>query len=368
MTYREPLRDLVARVDLVSLVAQYSGEGRTQGRTTTFRCPHPTHPDDHPSFIVTTSSSGRQVWRCFSQCDRFGDAIDLLVWLDGCTKGEAADRLRAILGESKPTAPPRPSSAAPRRGPVTTHSTPLEARTGPPATAETVSDPDRDRELLAKYARQRGWSLDIVDRFGLTVVTDAKGCRRVRHPFLAPDTGGGWQVAYWQDRGTRDASPRWLSPAGRSPVLYNLPSLASDHVTAVVICEGPPDTITASAAVADTSSIACIGVPGVAAWRPEWAQLVAGLRVVVAADPDDAGRTLEEAVRRTIPDPVTFVRLSHGDLTDTAKHLGLDAIRELLLTACAATPHRPERDPIELILAAFPGSELLHDLTESPSQ
>jgi 5S rRNA maturation endonuclease (ribonuclease M5) len=348
MTQREPVRDLVARVDLVALVTRYSGEGRSQGRTTTFRCPHPTHPDERPSFVVTTNANGRQLWRCFSQCDRFGDAIDLVAWLDDCTKAQAADKLRAFLGEPAATPPER---SAPRRASA--------------ARRPAGSNPQPDHAFLSRYVHQRGWPTDIIERFGLTVVTDANGLKRVRHPFLVPDSGSGFRVAYWQDRGTRDASPRWLSPAGRSPVLYNLPSLTSSAIDAVVICEGPPDTITASVAVADAPSIACVGVPGVSAWRPEWAQSVADLRVVVAADPDDAGRKLEEAIRRTIPDAVTFVRLSHGDLTDTAKTLGLDAIRELLLTACAVKPHRPQRDPIELILAAFPGSQLIDDHTES---
>lgn len=347
MIERESLRDLVARVDLVSLVATKTDPVRTQGRSTTFRCPHPDHPDTHPSFVVTTTANGRQVWRCFSQCARFGDAIDLLVWLDNCTKGEAASRLRAWLGDPMPTpAPPRMSKPQP-----------------PPR--QPSGDPDRDRRFLARYAEQRGWSMETVDRFSLSVVIDAKGCRRIRHPFLTPEVGGGWCLAYWQDRGTQAASPRWLSPAGHSPVLYNLPSLASDRVEAVVICEGPADTITAAQAVADTPEIACVGVPGVSAWRPEWAQLVGGLRVVVAADPDDAGQRMEEAIRRTIPDPVTLIRLAHGDLTDTAKHLGIDAVRELLLTACAIrTPHL-ERNPIELLLAAFPGSSLI-DESERP--
>lgn len=351
MTANESLRDLCARVDLVSLVASRTPIVRVQGRATTFRCPHPDHADQHPSFVVTTTANGRQVWRCFSQCARFGDAIDLLSWLDGCTKGEAANRLRAWLGDPTPTARPLPRSAAPQRA---------------EKPRPNVGGPECDRAFLLRYAEQRGWPASMIERFSLSVVTDAKGRRRIRHPFLVPSPDGGWHLAYWQDRGTRDASPRWLSSAGRSPVLYNLPSLASDHVEAVVICEGPADTITATAALSDVPSVDCVGVPGVSAWRPEWAQIIGGLRVVVAADPDDAGRKLEESVRRTMTDPITLVHLAHGDLTDTAKHLGLGAVADLLLTACAIRSPQPVRDPIALLLAAFPGSRPIDD-PERPS-
>jgi 5S rRNA maturation endonuclease (ribonuclease M5) len=350
MTHSESLSDLVGRVDLVALVSTYAGSGRTTGSRTTFHCPHPGHIDRHPSFVVSVTRNGRQVWRCFSQCDRHGDALELVKWLDSLDTATAAARLRSFLGDAT-AATQRPT----RR---------MSVRPVPSADLSQQCSPiDNERAswLLEKYAGSRGWDMQTVERFGLTVVRDARGCERIRHPFYAKNAEGEWVCAYWQDRGTRDVLPKWLSPRGVSPVLFNLRSLESDTVRAVVICEGAPDTITAASALSDAESIACVGVPGVSAWRPEWAPMFQSLRIVVAADPDDAGHRLEDAVRKTIPKPITLIRPNHGDLTETAKAVGISELRELLLTACATT--QPQHDPegIELLRAYFPGARLISE-------
>ena len=350
MTHSESLSDLVGRVDLVALVSTYAGSGRTTGSRTTFHCPHPGHIDRHPSFEVSVARNGRQMWRCFSQCDRHGDALELVKWLDDSDTATAAARLRSFLGDTTPTTQ-RPT----RR---------MSVRPLPSADLSQQCSPIDDKRaswLLEKYASSRGWDMQTVKRFGLTVVRDARGCVRIRHPFYAKNAEGEWVCAYWQDRGTRDVLPKWLSPRGVSPVLFNLRSLESDTVRAVVICEGAPDTITAASALSGAESIACVGVPGVSAWRPEWASRLQSMRIVVAADPDDAGHRLEDAVRKTIPKPITLIRLNHGDLTETAKAVGISELRELLLTACATT--QPQHDPegIELLRAYFPGARLISE-------
>lgn len=350
MTHSESLSDLVGRVDLVALVSTYAGSGRTTGSRTTFHCPHPAHTDRHPSFVVSLTRNGRQVWRCFSQCDRHGDALELLKWLDNLDTATAAARLRSFLGE------PIPATQRPMR-----HMSVQPVQSADLSQQCSAINDERASWLLEKYAESRGWDVQTIERFGLTVVRDARGCVRIRHPFYAPNAEGEWVCAYWQDRGTRGVLPKWLSPRGVSPVLFNLRSLESETVRAIIICEGAPDTITASSALLDAPSIACVGVPGVSAWRSEWAPLFRSLRIVVAADPDDAGHRLEDAVRRTLTQPITLVRLSHGDLTDTAKAVGISELRELLLTACATT--QPQHDPegIDLLRAYFPGARLISE-------
>lgn len=353
MTHSESLSDLVARVDLVALVSTYAGSSRTTGSRTTFHCPHPGHIDRHPSFVVSVTRNGRQVWRCFSQCDRHGDALELVKWLDDSDTATAAARLRSFLGDPTSTTqqPPQRMTARPM------HSADLSQQCSP-------IDNDQASWLLKKYADSRGWDMQTVKRFGLTVVRDAQKCMRIRHPFYAPNAEGEWVCAYWQDRGTRDVLPKWLSPRGVSPVLFNLRSLESESVRAVVICEGAPDAITAAVALSDAPSIACVGVPGVSAWRPEWAPMFQSLRIVVAADPDDAGHRLEDAVRRTIPKPITLVHLKHGDLTDTAKAVGISELRKLLMTACATSQPHDDREGIDLLRAYFPDARLISESTD----
>lgn len=214
---------------------------------------------------------------------------------------------------------------------------------------------------MERYLTFREWPSSVVEHFGLEVVLDARGEPRVRHPFLVPTSGGSWKPGYWQDRGTSRSGAKWLSPSGASPVLYNLRSLERDGLEAVVICEGPADTITAHLALEGAERVAVVGVPGVSAWRPEWAELLAGLRVVVAADSDEAGKRLEEAVSSSVGRSVAFVRPAHGDLSATYLEIGLDDIRALLLSALGTEPEAEARlleDAVKLLLEHFPGGHL----------
>jgi DNA primase len=349
---RVPLRDLVARVDLCSLVERYTAPGRASGSTVTYHCPHPAHTDYSPSFTVSTSRDGRQRARCWSQCEWSGDALELVKWLEGCDTSEAVRRLREITGQSDTSSPaPRPAPRKPR------------AATAPVLDTAQRPSSERAEPFLSRYLAHRRWPASVVERFGLEVVLDSFGALRVRHPFTAPTASGEWRALYWQDRGAGASRVKWLSPSGAVPILYNLRALEREPLEGVVICEGPADTITAELALEGCALVACVGVPGVSAWRPEWAQLFAGLRVAVAADSDPAGRRLEEAVRDSLGRSVALVRPKAGDLTDTALELGLEAVRDLLLTALSTQPEAApleERDPLEVrLLELFPGARLI---------
>lgn len=348
---RRPLSDLVARVDLCSLVERYTSSGRASGGRVTYSCPNPAHPDRSPSFTVTTDSNGRQSARCWSLCAWSGDALELVKWLEGVSTAEAARKLRAILGE------PEPVRAAPRnRAPGRPRALTAPRDTAPRPTAE------RAQRFLERYLTARGWPASVVERHGLEVVIDSRGALRVRHPFTVPDGAGAWRALYWQDRGNRASVPRWLSPSGAQPILYNLRALSQEPLEAVVICEGPADTITAELALEGCPLVACVGVPGVGAWRSEWAELFTGLRVAVAADNDAAGQRLEEAVRADLG-RVALVRPKAGDLTETALEHGLEAVRDLLLAALSTEPEatpQEERDPFEAqLLRLFPNARLI---------
>ena len=289
-----------------------------------------------------TTYRGRQLARCWSQCDWHGDALDLVKWLEGLDTVAAADYLRALLGES----PPRTTGKAypPRKAypeAVT------EARRPSPSVAT---------RYLEKYLRSRGWPSEVVARHGLEVVIDSGGSLRVRHPYRVPNRGGGWRVTYYQDRDLGESRVKWLSPRGASPVPYNLESLERE-VVGVIVCEGPADTITAELALAGLDDVAVIGVPGSGAWRPEWGRLLDGLRVVIAADNDPAGEKLAASVRGSVRTKCAEVRCSRKDLTDTALEQGLATVRELLLDGLhlhATDTERTEYESVKLLLEVFP--------------
>lgn len=347
----EPLRDLVARVDLPSLVERYSGSGRQSGGAFTFRCPNREHQDNHPSFSVKRTRTGRWIGRCYSQCNWHGDALALVQWLEGLSVAEAATWLRGWLGESTDAlpAPRAPKAAAPAPRPrVLTDNSPTPNR-------------ERSEWLLGKYLEKRGWPASVVSRFGLSVVLDPYGAERIRHPFYAPTSSGTWTLSYWQDRGLRGSRIKWMSPDNAAPIPYNLRSLETDELSSVVITEGPADCITASVALQGLEHVAVIGIPGSGNWKREWAPLLEGLRVVIAADNDEAGQRLEESIRASTTEPVRIYRPAHKDLTDTALELGLGTIRDALLRALgdAVPTERTTELVLRMLLDAFPGSSIL---------
>jgi hypothetical protein len=323
-TATDTLGDLVAAVDLPALVEQHAGHGRHSGGRWLFHCPNPTHADTHPSFTVQRSRNGKWHARCQSQCNWHGDALDLVRWLNGGSVADAAQQLRAWLGRPEPvrtsSTPARPHRPQRHRHQVRNDEQPQQI---PADTAAAV---------LGRYLAQRGWPDDTPELFGLSVVADRWGRPRIRHPFHAWDpTSEQWVVAAWQDRATGTAKPKWMTPAGVTLPLYNVAALDTpEPPTGVVVCEGPADTITASLALRARPGWAAVGVAGANGWQPGWALLLGGAAVVIAADPDTAGQNLTNAVLADLGRAAVVLNLAAGDLTDTARHAGLDAVAELL--------------------------------------
>ena len=341
------LSALVAQADLNQLVSRHTPSIRTSCNVTHYRCPNPAHEDRNPSFTVTTTRQGKQIARCFSQCAWQGDALDFLKWHEGLSTHEAGVQLRNQFGKGLESSF-EPITTIQRKSVLSILPKLQEA-----AKKENSTD---DEAFLASYLRSRNWPPSVIDTFNLHVVTDSKNEKRVRHVSYAPHENGEWVATYWQDRGSRKAFPKWLSPPQSTPILFNLQSLQSPQLEAVVICEGAADAITASLALEGCNLVGIVGVPGASAWQPMWAQLFRGLRVVVAADDDEAGQQLEQRISQSLTTAPAFYRPSHGDLTDTAKAVGLDAVRTTLLGLLGTQPEQPQRTncDISLLQEFFP--------------
>ena len=338
---------LAAQADLNQLVSRHTPSVRTSGNVTHYRCPNPAHEDRNPSFTVTTTRQGKQLARCLSQCAWYGDAIEFLKWIEGLSTHEAAVQLRNQFGQH------RQSSFEPTRTIPSKNVLSLLPKVH--NTSEKLNTPEA-KAFLSSYLRSRHWPQSVTETFQLHVVRDSKNEMRVRHSFYVPHENGEWVVGYWQDRGRKTALPKWLSPRQSTPTLFNLKSLQNPKLEAVVICEGAADAITASLALEGCNLVGVVGVPGASAWQPKWAELFRGLRVVIAADNDEAGQQLEQQISRSLSTPPAYFRPKCNDLTETAKEIGLDALRELLVDLLGTQPEPPQatnRD-ITLLEEFFP--------------
>jgi DNA primase len=303
---------LLERINLVELVQEFAGPPQVSGARATFRCPSPSHDDRRPSFTV---DAGR--WRCWSACNTGGDALDLVVWLDGCTMAEAIERLAQRCGL--------------RRSPC--------QRTGKVPTRDAAA-------ILHRFLSQRQWSPATADVLGLRVVTDGRGGTRIRFPFRL----NGEEV-FHQDRALGDARPKWLSPKGGTPVLYEADRLArAGEVGEVVLVEGVSDVV---ALVEVFENPAVIGVPGAGGLKDQWAPAFTGLRAFVVADNDTAGAKLRTSVDKALSGVAAavahvFVPEEHHDLDDwrCACNSAERFAAELNASCDAALAYGPV-DPIE---------------------
>lgn len=322
-----PLRDFIATIDLPALVEKYAGAGRHSGGKWLFPCPNPTHPDGKPSFSVFVGRD--DLWRCgcLSQCGHVGDALDFVQWVERCNRSEGVAMLRAFTGDTF-TPTPQPKKA--------TKPAPQAAPTAPEY--EAISD----TATLAAYLERRQWPSEVVEAFGLQVVRDDRNTVRVLHPFFTFREGQ-WVPTAWQAR--RTDSNRfipWRTQRGATMPLYNLRALDSPHLRAVVICEGPADTITAWLALRGLDFVGAVGVAGAQAWKHDFAAYFEGLAVVIAGDNDEAGEAFTYKVARDLQGVASQLIAAcppHGvnDLGELHKAQGLEEVRRLLTCALPFT-------------------------------
>ena len=102
--------DLLARVNLTDVLdALTPGEG--DGRRRAWRCPEPSHPDEHPSVKVFTDRRGVERWRCWSG-GHGGTAIDAVIAAHNVAVGDAMRWLDDNYAHLEPL--PRPPRPTPR--------------------------------------------------------------------------------------------------------------------------------------------------------------------------------------------------------------------------------------------------------------
>lgn len=286
----------------------------------TVRCPFDDHDDNKPSFEMKTPGNR---WRCYG-CDRGGGSIDFVKTYKALSFLEAKRWLAEHAGISS-SASPRPRANTPRK-PIKPYKTEYRSETPP--------DHDVYEQLLQlavlqpsgrQYLMERCISSTTIATFGIGQVTDpyailktllkSYGFARLndaglltthssrRNPrFLFPAESllfpffENGTVAYLQARVIKssDSTRTWLNLNRRTPRIYNVDALIDSKASALDICEGVIDTL--SAIELGRRAIGLMGI----GFTPSTDQLIRlrGRQVNILLDWDRPGDTKSAELKR----------------------------------------------------------------------
>lgn len=123
---------------------------------------------------------------------------------------------------------------------------------------------------------------------------------------------------------------------GSKRLLFPPPEVMSRKLPLYVV-EGEPASVSVR-----SCGLQAVAVPGANGWRPEFAQRLAGFRLVLLPDADGPGRGLAERVVRAVPN-VRVVELEQGDtgrdvgdwVAEASKLGGLGQVRRVLERSAA---------------------------------
>lgn len=184
-----------------------------------------------------------------------------------------------------------------------------------------------------EYLAGRGISNDVANQFLLGVVDD---------PHLGHEHHTGWlSIPYITALGIcvgvkfrrlDEGKPKYGAPAGQKAHLYNVADITIDS-SSLIICEGELDTIIVSGVL----GMPAVGVPGVAAWKPHFAKLMAGYDSVyivgdndVKEDGTNPGAEFSKRVQSELTNGVIVSLPPQMDINDFYLANGSDATVHLL--------------------------------------
>lgn len=316
--------EVLRRTDLTDLLTTLSGQAPARlGPSARWHCIAPDHNDLHPSVSVFTGRDGIQRWRCWSG-GHGGTAIDALVTARPMTVAEALDHLaRAARLEPAASRVERP--------------VPVVASAPAPALLEYVAACERilwtrsGRPVLDYLVEERCLPPDLlrVNHVGAdpgsALLRRPRGLPRGGVAVVLPALDPDGQVVY--------AQARYLEPPpGRSKYDNPAASLAPNPKLAwtkggpqhgpLWVCEGVIDAL--SATVLGHDAVAVLGVSHVG---PRLARQLTALQrpIVIAFDPDDAGRVASERLKQTLAERVGCTSRNdsadlNGALVERSRH------------------------------------------------
>lgn len=141
-------------------------------------------------------------------------------------------------------------------------------------------------KVIARLAEERGWLYSAMWELGL-----GYDCGRITIP-VRDERGqliGLLRYRPWP----RDGQAKMIAATGSRRAL--LPHPAAEPSRHLLLVEGEPDMIAAR-----SCGLPAIALPGVDAWRPDWARLFANRCVTIVMDADDQGRRVAERITRDL--------------------------------------------------------------------
>jgi DNA primase len=300
--------DAIKTVSIEQILGRYDllHEMKQKGQQLIGLCPF--HKNSKPSFKVTPE---RGIWHCFG-CDLGGDVIEFVRLSEGYTDGDRnSGRRRAALliaewygiESKRPDRPSEPEPRKPSESGVTESSTeeqPVKEQNSPGSgDDEAAINPPLKFELKNldpehPYLTERGLTKDTIATFGLGYFS-GKGTMSGR--IVIPiHNQHGELIAYagrWPGGdGWPEHEDKYKLPKGfyKSRVLYNLHRAREHAAEGLIVVEGFFTTYDLWAK-GRRNVVACMG----ASLSSEQERLIVDTvgqrgRVLLAFDPDDAGR------------------------------------------------------------------------------
>lgn len=339
------LDDILNRIDLEALADQLCGPHRGQGSGARWPSPVPDHPQTGktPPMSIFTDRRGRQRWTCWAT-GTSGTAIDLVTVSRRMSVADAIGWLADRAG-SEPTRPvPKPHPRAPMR------TGPSDAlREYVRACVEQLRKPSG--AVARDWLADRQLNPEILD---LNEVGYDPGPTRLRRPRGLPFRGPGivlptfdrnGSLVYAQTRylDVEDAGRKYDNPSSihaTKPAL-SWPRMLCDDGRCTVVCEGVIDALTVAGI--RIRSVALLSASDAGHGLTELASLEG--QVVIATDPDEAGRAAGNSVLNSLMkvglESVRPLELP-ADVNDFARRHG-DRFEEQLRSAVRDSVAEPRR-------------------------
>jgi len=263
--YKLSVEELYEKLDVISFYRKFFPDFKTNGqREVLVLCPF--HDDRKPSLAINIETGK---WYCHA-CGFGGDPLEFLERRENLDFKEALKALAEFVGQTHLDLGKKGVSREKKKS----------RQKLPPPTPEELAAYQKtlwaNKNCLSFLLKERGLSKEVIRRFKL-------GFDPARKAYVIPLFEGEKLVAFRRYRpGVKENRFSWQ---GKFEGLFGLSSVKNTSLP-VILCEGEMDALCAISRGFQAVS----GTHGAPTFKPQWAESLRGLDVVIAYDQDKAGR------------------------------------------------------------------------------